>query len=131
MRVENQGATKPSNQSFTKHIIGLVIAGCPLVFCGLLTMINRHYTGLLLQPDARFQPLGWIISLVILLLAMMIYLGITMLVDPWTKGDPQKGSARSAISLVFAIVGIGLGMAIMTVLIFFGPALVSFVGHRH
>jgi hypothetical protein len=114
-----------------KHLIGLVIAGCPLVFYGLLTMINPHYTGRLLQPDAGFQPLGWIISLVILLLAMMIYLGITMLVDSRTKGDPRNGSARSFISLVFAIVGIGLGMAIMIVLIFFGPALISFVGQRH
>ena len=100
-----------------------IISGLPVALGLALTLLNPQYMGrMVLYPHARTQPLGWIFTASIVVLAGLTY---------WTQRASLaltiRSGRRSAAGILLAV-GSALFFALPAVcLVIFGPALLRLV----
>ncbi len=120
-------AKNSGQRTVVKHIVAAFVAGFPLFCCGLLVMMNPNYGGLLIVPGSKVQPFGWLMTLALLTLAGLTYLGVITLSTLWKRQTGLDGSTTRTILIGLIIIGLMIAIFTMIVLIFLGPAILLFL----
>ncbi|MBN1641208.1 MAG: hypothetical protein JXA09_08230 [Anaerolineae bacterium] len=106
-----------------RRYAGWIVAGSPLVLAALLSALNPRFMGLMVLPHPDLQPLGWALTLGVLVLTALAlfsqHAGAVLAVRA-----PQRAAATRALfagSIVFLTLP-------ALCLVFFGPAFLQLLG---
>ena len=102
------------------HLLAVLWAGLPLAFGLLLLLVSPDYMGRLILPNDS-QPIGWFLTIAILILTGMAYLGPRMGFALWNRPEPRSWALDFVNGGLF-IAGVLCPFFAM-LLVAFGPAI--------
>jgi len=127
MRDDNfKGAENARQRAVVTHVVAALVAGLPFFCWGLLVMMNPTYGGLLIMPGSTVQPFGWLVTLVLLILAGLSYFGVITLATLWKSGSGSDGSRTRTLLIGLIVMGLIIAVFTMIILILLGPAFLLF-----